>query len=125
MSCTSSMQVQAVLYFVFYRFLFLNPSCLMCWHFVHFVSPLKLILSTACINPILYLHLSLSCCSNSENLYGMQIIVEKAENGDTDHIKHALDLFVDFAAIFVRILVIMLQNAEKREERRDSRKRRN
>lgn len=54
-----------------------------------------------------------------------QVIVEKAESGDTDHIKHALDLFVDFAAIFVRILVIMLQNAEKREERRDSRKRRN
>ncbi len=54
----------------------------------------------------------------------LQVIVEKAEHGDTDHIKHALDLFVDFVAIFVRILVIMLQNAERKEERRDSRKRR-
>lgn len=57
-------------------------------------------------------------------LFDTQVIVEKAEHGDTDHIKHALDLFVDFAAIFVRILVIMLQNAERKEERRDSRKRR-
>ncbi len=54
----------------------------------------------------------------------LQVIVEKAEHGDTDHIKHSLDLFVDFVAIFVRILVIMLQNAERKEERRDSRKRR-
>lgn len=54
----------------------------------------------------------------------LQVIVEKAEHGDTDHIKHALDLFVDFAAIFVRILVIMLQNAERREEKSDSRRRR-
>ena len=54
----------------------------------------------------------------------LQVIVEKAEHADTDHIKHALDLFVDFVAIFVRILVIMLQNAERKEERRDSRKRR-
>ena len=54
----------------------------------------------------------------------LQVIVEKAERGDTDHIKHALDLFVDFVAIFVRILVIMLQNAEKTEDRRENRKRR-
>lgn len=50
--------------------------------------------------------------------------MEKAECGDRDHIKHALDLFVDFAAIFVRILVIMLQNAERRDERSDSKRRR-
>ena len=54
----------------------------------------------------------------------LQVIVEKAERGDSDHIKHALDLFVDFAAIFVRILVIMLQNTERREEKPDSRRRR-
>ena len=50
--------------------------------------------------------------------------MEKAEHGDADHIKHALDLFVDFVAIFVRVLVIMLQNAERKEEKRDSKRRR-
>ena len=54
----------------------------------------------------------------------LQVVVERAEQGDRDHIKHALDLFVDFAAIFVRILVIMLQNAERREEKSDRRRRR-
>lgn len=57
-------------------------------------------------------------------MFDTQVIVEKAEHGDRDHIKHALDLFVDFVAIFVRIMVIMLQNAERREEKNDSRKRR-
>ena len=33
------------------------------------------------------------------------MIVEKANAGQMDHVKHALDLFVDFAAIFVRLLV--------------------
>lgn len=41
-----------------------------------------------------------------------------------DHVKHALDLFVDFIAILVRVLVILLRNQEKREsdERRKRRK---
>ena len=34
-----------------------------------------------------------------------QLIIERAYAGEKDHVKHALDLFVDFAAIFVRILV--------------------
>lgn len=41
-----------------------------------------------------------------------------------DHIRAAMDLLVDFFAIFVRLLVILLKNAEKREDNR-SRKRRN
>ena len=38
-------------------------------------------------------------------LYWVQLIIERAYAGEKDHVKHALDLFVDFAAIFVRILV--------------------
>jgi FtsH-binding integral membrane protein len=45
------------------------------------------------------------------------MVVERASAGDMDHVQHAMDLFVDFAAIFVRILVILMQNSEKREER--------
>lgn len=62
-------------------------------------------------------------CAVKLILFGaVQLIVEKAYAGETDHIKQALDLFVDFMAIFVRLLIILLQNAEKKQEK--SRKKR-
>ncbi|KAF5735121.1 hypothetical protein HS088_TW15G00621 [Tripterygium wilfordii] len=52
-----------------------------------------------------------------------QDIVEKAHLGDLDYVKHALTLFSDFVAVFVRILIIMLKNSmekgEKKKKRRD------
>ncbi|KAL5551354.1 hypothetical protein UlMin_001530 [Ulmus minor] len=52
-----------------------------------------------------------------------QDIIEKAHNGDLDYVKHALTLFTDFIAVFVRILIIMLKNSsektEKKKRRRD------
>jgi hypothetical protein len=47
----------------------------------------------------------------------LQVIVEKADAGDRDTLRHALDLFVNFAAIFVRLLIILLKNAEQRKQR--------
>ncbi|KAF7133468.1 hypothetical protein RHSIM_Rhsim09G0059100 [Rhododendron simsii] len=38
-----------------------------------------------------------------------QDIIEKAHFGDLDYVKHALTLFTDFAAVFVRILIIMVR----------------
>lgn len=62
-------------------------------------------------------------------LVDTQMIVEKAYAAHAagtkpDHIRAALDLLVDFFAIFVRLLVILLKNAERREEDSRSRKRR-
>ena len=42
----------------------------------------------------------------------LQLIIERAYAGEKDHVKHALDLFVDFAAIFVRILVRPVKHAQ-------------
>ncbi|XP_015896705.1 bax inhibitor 1 [Ziziphus jujuba] len=48
-----------------------------------------------------------------------QDIIEKAHYGDLDYVKHALTLFTDFVAVFIRILFIMLKNSsEKREKKK-------
>ncbi|PON64620.1 Bax inhibitor 1-related [Parasponia andersonii] len=51
-----------------------------------------------------------------------QDIIEKAHMGDMDYIKHALTLFTDFVAVFVRILIIMLKNASEKNERKKKRR---
>eukprot|EP00879_Flechtneria_rotunda_P000617 GHRR01000730.1.p1 GENE.GHRR01000730.1~~GHRR01000730.1.p1 ORF type:complete len:249 (+),score=79.29 GHRR01000730.1:182-928(+) len=55
-------------------------------------------------------------------LFDTQLIVERASAGDMDHIKHALDLFVDFISIAVRILIILLKNQEKQEKKERKRR---
>lgn len=42
-------------------------------------------------------------------LYDTQAIMEKRRNGNTDCVKHALDLFFDVATVFRRLLVILTQ----------------
>jgi hypothetical protein len=60
------------------------------------------------------------------SLIGLQVIIEEAyaEGRYADHIKGALTLFVDFVAIFVRLLVILANKAESREEDDSNRSRR-
>jgi hypothetical protein len=46
-----------------------------------------------------------------------QLIMEKFAHGDRDAAWHAAMLAVDFVAIFVRVLIILMQNAEKNKRR--------
>lgn len=59
----------------------------------------------------------------------MQVIIEEAyaDGRMADHIKAALMLFVDFCAIFVRLLVILANKAEREDDgdKKRSRQRRN
>ncbi|XP_074563765.1 bax inhibitor 1-like [Curcuma longa] len=49
-------------------------------------------------------------------VYDTQVIIERASRGELDYVKHALTLFTDFLAVFVRILIIMLKNASEKSE---------
>ncbi|KAG9454438.1 hypothetical protein H6P81_007342 [Aristolochia fimbriata] len=51
-----------------------------------------------------------------------QEIIERAHFGDLDYVKHALTLFTDFVAVFVRILIIMLKNAGDKSEKKKKRR---
>ena len=56
--------------------------------------------------------------------YDTQLIVEKASAGDMDHVRHALDLLVELIAIFVRVLIILMKNAEEKNRKENEKKRR-
>jgi len=51
-------------------------------------------------------------------LYDSQLIIEKAALGNEDFVWDAMELFVDFVAIFARILIILMQNSEKKNKKR-------
>eukprot|EP00499_Haloplacidia_sp_CaronLabIsolate_P008619 CAMPEP_0196773808 /NCGR_PEP_ID=MMETSP1104-20130614/2994_1 /TAXON_ID=33652 /ORGANISM="Cafeteria sp., Strain Caron Lab Isolate" /LENGTH=235 /DNA_ID=CAMNT_0042143959 /DNA_START=30 /DNA_END=737 /DNA_ORIENTATION=- len=66
--------------------------------------------SEMAFNVILYGGLIVFC---GYVMFDTQLIVEKASAGDQDVAWHALELFIDFAAIFVRLLIILSKNSKK------------
>ncbi|CAF1519565.1 unnamed protein product [Rotaria magnacalcarata] len=66
----------------------------------------------------LYLGLALAC---GYILYDTQLIVERANNGDMNYVKHALLLFIDMVDLFVRILIILLKNSQSKEKKSNNR----
>lgn len=56
--------------------------------------------------------------------YDTQVVIERAEAGFRDEVRAALELFSDAAAIFVRVLVLLLRNASERDDEAERRRRR-
>jgi len=54
-------------------------------------------------------------------IFDTQVILEQANSGDMDVLRHALQLYIDVVAIFIRIVVILM----KREEDKNRRRKRN
>jgi Bax inhibitor 1 len=57
-------------------------------------------------------------------VYDSQQIVERAEAGDRDHLRHALELFTDLAGIFRRVLVLLIQSNERKARSAEEKRRR-
>jgi FtsH-binding integral membrane protein len=64
-------------------------------------------------NVNLYLGLAIAC---GYILYDTQLIVERANQGDLNYVKHALLLFIDMVDLFVRILIILIKNSQKEKK---------
>jgi len=69
-------------------------------------------------NVNLYLGLAIAC---GYILYDTQLIIERANGGDMNYVKHALHLFIDMVDLFVRILIILLKNSQNKEKKNNNR----
>lgn len=49
-------------------------------------------------------------------VYDTQFIIEKALQGNKDFVRHALELFLDFINIFIRLLVILSKNSQSKKK---------
>lgn len=55
--------------------------------------------------------------------YDTQLIVAKQQMGDNDAIWHSVDLFIDFVALFKRILIILAKNKSEESDNKNRRRR--
>jgi len=70
--------------------------------------------STAMFNLMLYGGLIVFC---GFIMFDTQLIIEKASYGQKDFIWDSLELFLDFVAIFVRLLIILSKDKKKEEQK--------
>ena len=70
-------------------------------------SLLNIFMRSSMINDVLIYGGLLVFCAYV--LFDTQLIIERAAGGDRDHQRAALTLFIDFAAIFVRVLIILMK----------------
>lgn len=65
----------------------------------------------------LYIGLAVMC---GFIIFDTQSIVEKARRGDKDYVMHSVELFIDFVAVFKRLLIILTdKEAQSKKKRRD------
>jgi len=68
-------------------------------------------------NVNLYLGLLVAC---GYVLFDTQLIIEQANHGDLNYVKHAVFLFVDFVDLFVRILIILIKNSQQNNKKKSN-----
>jgi len=71
--------------------------------------------STAAANVSLYVGLLLF---SGFVIFDTQLMIERCDQGNTDYVMDALNLFLDFVSIFVRLLIILADNKKSDNKRR-------
>eukprot|EP01098_Paradermamoeba_levis_P000897 TRINITY_DN1102_c0_g1_i1.p1 TRINITY_DN1102_c0_g1~~TRINITY_DN1102_c0_g1_i1.p1 ORF type:complete len:237 (-),score=72.10 TRINITY_DN1102_c0_g1_i1:92-802(-) len=80
-----------------------------------FVGLLNIFLQSAGLNSFLLYTGLLTFCGFV--LYDTQLIIEKKKKGSNDFVQHALELFLDFIQIFVRLLIILSKDKKKKDDK--------
>jgi len=91
----------------------LLSSCLSTLTILYFVQVLFFPHSEMLFNTQLYVGLLMFC---GYVVVDTQMMLVKIQHGDDDYIWHSVELFIDFVAIFVRILVILLKDSKKKKK---------
>jgi len=100
------------------KFLFLGGMLMSVLSTVTLVSLANLFLQSQAIYQA-HLYIGLFVMS-AFVLYDTQAIMEKRRAGNTDFVKHSLDLFFDLATVFRRLLIILTQKEERDQRKRKS-----
>jgi len=78
------------------------------------ISFMNLFLQSAFLfNAGLYIGLLVFC---GFIIFDTQLIIEKASMGQKDFVRDALELFLDFVNVFVRLLIILMKNKKERRK---------
>jgi len=75
--------------------------------------------SAAAVNFQLYFGLMIFC---GFIIFDTQLIIEKRFLGDKDFVGHALELFLDFVNVFVRLLAILSKNKQQEKKNNNNRR---
>ena len=51
-------------------------------------------------------------------VYDTQVLIQKANQGAKTYLRHCLDLYIDFVAMFVRILIILMRKDQEKQEKK-------
>jgi FtsH-binding integral membrane protein len=64
---------------------------------------------------LLYLGLAIFC---GFVMFDTQVIILKVRRGDKDFIAHSLDLFIDFVQIFRKVLILLMQKEQSKDQKK-------
>ncbi|XP_042232421.1 bax inhibitor 1-like [Homarus americanus] len=100
------------------QYLYLGGTLLSALSTLFWLSMLNIFFGSRLLFQVnLYVGLAVMC---GFIVYDTQNILEKARRGDKDYVMHSVELFIDFIAVFKRLLIILTdKEAQSKKKRKD------